>query len=172
MPVRPLKQFTDSQLKRDKEIGKGAFGTVYVGEAQGLKGKVVIKDQKVRSPDSIDEWRKEVEIMQKNRSPHIAEVLGYGQTAQILTIIMEFFPHGDLFCPLSFSSAPSYSLASSSSTAVLHKKRVPLNFIQRMRMARHCALGIKYLHVRFPSQPSFLPRLILVLGEQLHSPRY
>jgi serine/threonine protein kinase len=68
--------------------------------------------------------------MSRLRSPYIAEIFGYSweRGAPIVTIVMEYFPKGDLF-------------------HVLHKtKDVHLSIIQRMRMARHCAIGVYVLH--------------------------
>jgi len=64
-----------------------------------------------------------------NRHPHIAEIFGFGRVNNTLIIVMEFFPKGDLF-------------------GVLHKHAAkhPLSRLQRMRMARHVAMGLAFLH--------------------------
>lgn len=57
-----------------------------------------------------------------------SEVYGYSSAGNILSIIMEFFPKGDLY-------------------KVLHtdKEKHPLSLLQRMRMARHTSLAIRYV---------------------------
>lgn len=54
--------------------------------------KVQIQDE-----ESFAEWQLEILLMAKNRSPYIAEVLGYCVTENVLSIVMPFYPKGDLF---------------------------------------------------------------------------
>ncbi len=108
---------------------------MFTGWAEGIPFKVVVKDQEVPDARAVAEWRKEIELMRSLRSAHVAEVFGYASALQstppTLTIVMEYFPLGDLF-------------------GVLHKKadKHPLSMLQRMRMARHCALGFSVLHAQ------------------------
>jgi len=65
--------------------------------------------------------------MNLNRSPYIVEVYGYSIQRNALTIIMELMENGSLY-------------------DLIHIKHYKLSLLQRMRMARHCALGILILH--------------------------
>jgi len=123
-------QYNPSDLNRIfPHLARGSFGVVFRGKCKGVEGIVVVKDMEIQNQNSIEEWRKEIAIMAQNKSPYIAEVFGYCSQGNILTIVMEFMDLGDLF-------------------GVLHKKaeKHPLSLIQRMRMARHCVLGIQVLH--------------------------
>eukprot|EP01124_Arcella_intermedia_P023035 TRINITY_DN3569_c0_g1_i2.p1 TRINITY_DN3569_c0_g1~~TRINITY_DN3569_c0_g1_i2.p1 ORF type:complete len:673 (-),score=145.46 TRINITY_DN3569_c0_g1_i2:53-1999(-) len=125
-----LVHFQPLQIKRDlPHIARGSFGMVFKGHVEGTQDKVVIKDLEIQNDKSLDEWKKEVTVMVKNRSPYIAEIFGYASEGTTLTIVMEFFEYGDLF-------------------NVLHKKKDihPLSVLQRLRMARHCAYGLAFLH--------------------------
>uniref|UniRef100_A0A6B2LB98 non-specific serine/threonine protein kinase n=1 Tax=Arcella intermedia TaxID=1963864 RepID=A0A6B2LB98_9EUKA len=75
----------------------------------------------------IDDWKKELTVMNQNQSPYVVEVYGYTNDKNVVTIVMEFMARGDLF-------------------TLLHKKNEPLSILQRLRMARHCSLGIALLH--------------------------
>jgi NIMA (never in mitosis gene a)-related kinase len=86
---------------------------------------VVIKDLEIQNLESNEDWKKEVTVMCQNRSPYIADIFGYASKGNTLTIVMEFFEFGDLF-------------------GILHKH--PLSLLHHMRMARHCALGLAFLH--------------------------
>jgi serine/threonine protein kinase len=57
----------------------------------------------------------------------VVDVLGYCASGKILTIVMELMDNGSLY-------------------NVLHVRHDPLSLLQRMRMARHCALGLAHLH--------------------------
>jgi len=65
--------------------------------------------------------------MNQNQSPYVVDVYGYTNDRTIVTIVMEYMAKGDLF-------------------TILHKKMEPLSVLQRLRMARHCALGLALLH--------------------------
>lgn len=128
--LKQLLQYNPKHIHRDfPQIARGGFGIVFKGHVPGIDEFVVIKDLEVRDQRSIDDWTKEVTVMEQTRSPYIAEIFGYSSQLNILTIVMEYFPRGDLF-------------------GVLHKKRDqnPLSMLQRMRMARHTVLGIAFLH--------------------------
>jgi len=65
--------------------------------------------------------------MNQNRCPYVVEVYGYVIFKSIISIIMEYMEAGNLF-------------------DLIHVKHTPLSIVQRMRMARHCALGLSVLH--------------------------
>jgi len=89
---------------------------------------VVIKDMEIRDAKSVADWQKELKVMSTvSQSPYIADVVGYCSAGNTLTIVMEYFPKGDLY-------------------GILYKKKEYLSMLQRMRMARHCALGVAFLH--------------------------
>jgi len=135
---RSLKEYQGSEIHRDfPHIARGSFGIVFKGKVDGFAETVVIKDMDIRDQKSVEDWKKEIHVMSQNLSnPYCAQVYGYSSTGNTLTIIMEFFPKGDLF-------------------KVLHTEpdKHPLSLLARMRMARHVVLGISFLH-----ENSFLHR--------------
>jgi len=132
-PSRELIVFYPEELQRIfPNIGQGTYGVVYKGNVIGtrlrMEGLVVIKDMKVENQQMIEDWKREVIITSKISSPFLADIFGYCWELPVVSIVMEYFPKGDLF-------------------RVLHKERdVHLSLLQRMRMARHCALGVVVLH--------------------------
>lgn len=126
-----LKQYEASDIHRDfPHIARGSFGIVFKGHVAGIPEIVVIKDMDIRDQKSVEDWKKEIDVMSRNlNNPYCASVYGYSSTGNTLTIIMEYFPKGDLY-------------------KVLHSEpeKHPLSLLARMRMARHVALAITYLH--------------------------
>lgn len=88
---------------------------------------VAIKDIKVTNNRLIEEWRKEIEFMAVHSCPYIVEVFGFSATPAVLTIVMEFAEKGTLF-------------------HLLHKGDVRVPLLTRVRMARHIAMAIAFLH--------------------------
>eukprot|EP01122_Echinamoeba_exundans_P009577 TRINITY_DN3422_c0_g1_i1.p1 TRINITY_DN3422_c0_g1~~TRINITY_DN3422_c0_g1_i1.p1 ORF type:complete len:924 (+),score=140.10 TRINITY_DN3422_c0_g1_i1:50-2821(+) len=130
-PTQPqsLPQLDPKSIQRDfPHIAKGSFGVVFTGRVAGIPiDKVVIKDMEVHNQRNIDDWKKEIAMMARMRSPYVVEVLGYCSSGHILTIVMEFMKKGSLY-------------------DVLHQRKEPLSLLQRMRMARQCALSVAHLH--------------------------
>jgi serine/threonine protein kinase len=131
VPTQPqsLASLDPKSIQRDfPHIAKGSFGVVFTGHVAGIPiDKVVIKDMEVHNQRNIDDWKKEIAMMARMRSPYVVKVLGYCSSGHILTIVMEFMRKGSLY-------------------DVLHQRKEPLSLLQRMRMARQCALSVAHLH--------------------------
>lgn len=125
---KSLTRFEPEQIKRDMpHLSRGSFGIVYTGKVPGVKEKIVIKDMELLSVRSMEEWKKEIELMCFTKCQYTVDIIGYSTSPKLLTIVMEYMQKGSLF-------------------DVLHKRKEKLSTLQRMRMARHCALGIQRLH--------------------------
>eukprot|EP01125_Pyxidicula_operculata_P019552 TRINITY_DN709_c5_g1_i2.p1 TRINITY_DN709_c5_g1~~TRINITY_DN709_c5_g1_i2.p1 ORF type:complete len:563 (-),score=165.05 TRINITY_DN709_c5_g1_i2:16-1704(-) len=128
----PLIYFQANELEREfPHIARGSFGTVYRGTAKGIPGVVVIKDIDIINHQSITDWQRELSTMSNTQNPYIVKLFGYSSTNKILTIVMEYVVNSDLF-------------------SLLHKNRMKqqqqLSFLQRLRMARHIALALQFIH--------------------------
>lgn len=108
-------------------IAKGSYGVVYKGNVPGVKEVIVIKDMDFTNQKALDDWRKEIKMMAKTGCDYVVRVLGYATAERTLTIVMEYMTKGSLY-------------------DLLHTRKEPLSVITRMRMARHCALGLQHLH--------------------------
>eukprot|EP01130_Rhizamoeba_saxonica_P014428 TRINITY_DN6304_c0_g1_i1.p1 TRINITY_DN6304_c0_g1~~TRINITY_DN6304_c0_g1_i1.p1 ORF type:complete len:575 (-),score=108.71 TRINITY_DN6304_c0_g1_i1:1138-2724(-) len=123
-----LIEFNANDIERDfPHLAKGSYGVVFTGIVPGFTEKVVIKDMEIRNNKSTEQWKKEIYIMNQNKSPYIVQVHGYCKLRNILTIVVEWVKRGSLY-------------------DVLHVKKYHLSMLQRIRMARHCSLGIAELH--------------------------
>lgn len=127
-PKRSVIYFKPEDIKRDfPQLSRGSFGTVFTGNVTGVPQKVVIKDMEIKDKNTIEEWKKEIDMMNKTRCLYVVDVIGYSSSHHILTIVMEYMKKGSLY-------------------DMLHTKKEKLSLLQRMRMARHCALGLQFLH--------------------------
>eukprot|EP01130_Rhizamoeba_saxonica_P018656 TRINITY_DN9407_c0_g1_i2.p1 TRINITY_DN9407_c0_g1~~TRINITY_DN9407_c0_g1_i2.p1 ORF type:complete len:441 (-),score=67.46 TRINITY_DN9407_c0_g1_i2:50-1372(-) len=127
-PERSLIRFNPNDIQREfPHIAKGSYGVVFKGRVPGFQEVIVIKDMEIQNQRSIDDWTKEIQTMSQNRSNYVVEVYGYSTSGNILTIVMEYMKNGSLY-------------------DLIHTKKTPLSIIQRIRMARHCALGVAVLH--------------------------
>ncbi|XP_049280873.1 platelet-derived growth factor receptor alpha isoform X1 [Anopheles funestus] len=92
-----------SCLRIGREIGKGAFGRVFMASAVKLPGlngpKIVAIKQlkKCSSSDEFDEFLDEITMMKKvGKHPNIVALLGCCTIKEPLTMIMEYVGCGDL----------------------------------------------------------------------------
>lgn len=125
-----LTNFHPSDIMRDKpKLAKGSFGVIYTGHVRGIKEKVVIKDMTNVYPESVEEWKNEIEVMSNNSCDFVCKIFGHCEDKETLSLIVEYMPKGDLF-------------------QILHKNPHlhPLSILQRMRMARQTAYGLTFLH--------------------------
>uniref|UniRef100_A0A182SNY0 Protein kinase domain-containing protein n=1 Tax=Anopheles maculatus TaxID=74869 RepID=A0A182SNY0_9DIPT len=90
-------------LRIGREIGKGAFGRVFMASAVKLPGfngpKIVAIKQlkKCSSSDEFDEFLDEIAMMKKvGKHPNIVALLGCCTIKEPLTMIMEYVGCGDL----------------------------------------------------------------------------
>jgi hypothetical protein len=124
----PPVQYNAKDIRRlHPHIAKGSYGVVYKGYVPDIDQVVVIKDMDFTNQKALDDWRKEIKMMAKTSCEFVVRVIGYATAERTLTIIMELMAHGSLY-------------------DVLHTKKEALSVITRMRMARHCALGLQHLH--------------------------
>jgi hypothetical protein len=123
-----LVRYNPQDIHRDfPHIAKGSYGVVFKGKVADIPVPVAIKDMDIVDSGVIEDWKKELTVMNQNQSAYVVDVYGYSNDRNVVTIIMEFMTRGDLF-------------------SILHKKNLPLSILQTRRMARHCALGISLLH--------------------------
>jgi len=104
--VVPLRLLVESELTtkldfmelihEDKPIGEGSFGVVYRGEWRGTP--VAIKELKVKfmKRQDLEEFYREVGLMEKLRSPYTVTLVGAVFTEQHLSIVTEFMKHGSV----------------------------------------------------------------------------
>ena len=86
------------ELSKFKKIGQGAFGIVYKAKYHG--SNVAVKQLPMHmiemDPKALDDFRREAELMEKLRHPHVVQFFGYYQDATHYSIVMEFVSGGTL----------------------------------------------------------------------------
>lgn len=124
-----LYPFDHRDIFRDTPaLARGSYGIVYKGKVKPFGERiVVIKDMFIRDSKSVIDWSRELETMQKSKSQYVAEVYGFTSIDNNLIIVMEYFPNGDLF-------------------NLLHKKKIHLEPLRRIIMARQILFGLDLLH--------------------------
>jgi len=134
--VAPLRLLVESELTtkldfmelihEDKPIGEGSFGVVYRGEWRGTP--VAIKELKVKfmKKQDLDEFYREVGLMEKLRSPYTVNLVGAVFTDQHLSIVTEFMKHGSV-------------------KSALGKKKFRSPLV-KFRVALDAAHGLDFLH--------------------------
>lgn len=78
-------------------LGKGGFADVYLGEHIHLKTQAAVKLLHTRlSPEDIDGFRREAQLIARLIHPHIVRVLDFGVTGNMPYLVMDLAPHGTL----------------------------------------------------------------------------
>lgn len=82
-----------------KEIGSGAYGTVYLTEHMITKGKFAMKKIEKSSEDLLvdNEIKDEIEILKGLDHPNILKILEFYNTPQSYYIITDYCQNGELF---------------------------------------------------------------------------
>jgi len=115
------------EIYEDTLLGSGAFGNVYAGRcrAQDVAVKVLVKQEMTEA--ELETFRHEIRLMSKINHPNIVLYMGACTTVpgqlQIVTERME------------------YDLSS-----LLSDNEKKLTLLQRLRLAKDCALGMSWLH--------------------------
>src|SRR3569832_412255 len=82
-----------SQYRIESQLGQGAMGVVFRGVQLGLDKPVAIKMMRpdvFHSPESLDRFQREAQLVSKIIHPSIAQVLDYGVDDDIPFVVMEF----------------------------------------------------------------------------------
>ena len=120
-----------AELIEERRLGEGTFGTVYAGTFRGQK--VAIKKMKNLENEGdqkklIDEFDKEVKMLDKFRSDYVIHFVGAVYLVKKIAIVCELAPYGSL-------------------QDLIHNRRdAPLSKDMRVKFCYDCSKGIQYLH--------------------------
>ncbi|XP_062105844.1 probable serine/threonine-protein kinase PBL7 isoform X2 [Humulus lupulus] len=134
-----LQVFTFKQLhsatsgfSKSNVVGHGGFGLVYRGVlSDGRKVAIKLMDQAGKQGE--EEFKMEVELLSRLRSPYLLALLGYCSHSNHKVLVYEFMANGGLqehLYPVSGSNALSLNL----------------DWETRLRIAIEAAKGLEYLH--------------------------
>ncbi|PAN21607.1 hypothetical protein PAHAL_3G479700 [Panicum hallii] len=88
-----------SQWKKEKWIGSGSFGQVYLASYRERGFFCAIKEIRIPDPDSKEQIEKlywEINILNQFSHPNIVQYYGSNLTDGILSIYMEYMPKGSI----------------------------------------------------------------------------
>jgi len=119
------------EVRLGKQLGEGAFGTVYKAAWRGTPVAVKkLKPQKMQNVVLAD-FKKEVAILGKLRHPHVLLFLGACTHEPNMCMITEFMDGGSLF-------------------EKMHERGYRLSPKEQLKVALQSALGLNYLHLTSP----------------------
>eukprot|EP00879_Flechtneria_rotunda_P007398 GHRR01007760.1.p1 GENE.GHRR01007760.1~~GHRR01007760.1.p1 ORF type:complete len:799 (+),score=316.22 GHRR01007760.1:393-2789(+) len=124
------------EITLGQRIGIGSYGEVYKGIWRGTEVAVKKFLEQNLSPQLVQEFKDEVDIMARLRHPNVVLFMGAIMQANQLAIVTQFIPRGSLF-------------------RLLHRSKGDLDPRRRLQMALDIARGMNYLH---SSQPAIVHR--------------
>ncbi|GMJ07367.1 root hair specific 16 [Hibiscus trionum] len=108
-------------------IGKGGFGTVYLGELKDGT-QVAVKMLSTSSKQGSREFQAEAELLMRVHHRNLASFVGYCDDGSNMALIYEYMANGNLKDYLSYKGSN------------------PLSWEMRLRIAIDAAQGLEYLH--------------------------
>ncbi|KAL6060397.1 Serine/threonine-protein kinase edr1 [Balamuthia mandrillaris] len=122
-------EFSPDEIQLSREIGRGAYGAVYAGRLHGKPvavKKMLTKDTGI-DQETVEDFKREVAIMNKLRHPNLLLFMGACFEEESMMLVTEMMPRGSV-------------------EDLIYKKKFPLTFSQRIKIAKDCALGMNWLH--------------------------
>eukprot|EP01062_Namystynia_karyoxenos_P037246 TRINITY_DN2712_c0_g3_i1.p1 TRINITY_DN2712_c0_g3~~TRINITY_DN2712_c0_g3_i1.p1 ORF type:complete len:615 (+),score=176.22 TRINITY_DN2712_c0_g3_i1:83-1927(+) len=143
----------DITVDRDKVLGEGGFGTVYLGDYQATEVAVKERRSDVRlSREEDAEWRGEVRIMARLRHPNVLMLLGAVLEAdRLAAIVTEYCESGTL-------------------QEVLREKMAAaeqVTWVRKLGWAAQIAKGMAFLHHRSVFHRDLKSANIFVSGDTM-----
>ncbi|XP_077301653.1 discoidin domain-containing receptor 2-like [Arctopsyche grandis] len=150
-------EFPRHRLRMLSKISDGAFGTVYVAEAEGIPeyGSSICSEKRLvavkfllqdASEKEKKDFKRDIRILAALEDVHIARVLGACRRDEPHAVVLEYFEHGDLRQFLQSRTPPPLPclLYMASQIAAGMKYLESLNFVHRDLAARNCLIGKAY----------------------------
>nr|GMD11141.1 L-type lectin-domain containing receptor kinase IX.1-like [Ipomoea batatas] len=128
------KKFSYSELatatnnfSEERKLGEGGFGGVYLGFLRDLNLDVAVKRVSQQSKQGIEEYASEVKIISRLRHRNLVPLHGWCHEKGELLLVYEYMSGGSLH-------------------SHLFKRKSPLNWILRYKIAQGLASALSYLH--------------------------
>ncbi|KAI3495795.1 hypothetical protein L1887_38141 [Cichorium endivia] len=126
------KQFTYAEVANmtnnfQTPIGKGGFGTVYLGQLKN-GNQVAVKLLSTSSSQGYKEFQNEAELLMRVHHRNLASFVGYSHDNNKMALVYEFMANGNL------------------KNYILDRSNHPLSWEMRLKIAIDAAQGLEYLH--------------------------
>ncbi|KAI3709603.1 hypothetical protein L2E82_39369 [Cichorium intybus] len=108
-------------------IGKGGFGTVYLGQLKN-GNQVAVKLLSTSSSQGYNEFQNEAELLMRVHHRNLASFVGYSHDNNKMALVYEFMANGNL------------------KNYILDRSNHPLSWEMRLKIAIDAAQGLEYLH--------------------------
>ncbi|ELP88833.1 protein kinase, putative, partial [Entamoeba invadens IP1] len=143
------------ELFEEKKIGNGSFGIVFLGTFRRKKVAIKKMKQSTNNEKMLDEFKKEVEMLDKFRSDYIIHFYGAVFDSSKICMVTEFAEYG--------SVQDLITKDHKNNTNVLYgKDKLRVKFISDL------ANGIKYLHENGILHRDIKPDNVLVVSLELN----
>lgn len=87
---------TRVRMNNRKVLGKGTWGTVYVGLNEATRELIAVKEVMFTSKEEVEQCAREIRVMKNLDHPNIVKYLGAERDENTLKIYMEFIVGGSL----------------------------------------------------------------------------
>ncbi|ELP86105.1 protein serine/threonine kinase, putative [Entamoeba invadens IP1] len=114
------------ELHKENKLGEGGFGIVYKGTFR--TNVVAIKEMKQMSKDSMEEFEKEVAMLDKFRSEYVVHFYGAVFIPSKVCMVTEFAKFGSFL------------------DLIKKRRNDPIDFKMRVKITLDSAKGLEYLH--------------------------
>ncbi|PON51809.1 Serine/threonine protein kinase [Parasponia andersonii] len=116
----------------ENELGRGGFGTVYMGELEdGTRIAVKRMEVGATSSKALEEFEAEIAVLSKVRHRHLVSLLGYTIEDSERLLVYDYMPQGALSRHLFYWKTLNWE---------------PISWKRRLIIALDVARGMEYLH--------------------------
>eukprot|EP01012_Entosiphon_sulcatum_P057572 TRINITY_DN81373_c0_g1_i1.p1 TRINITY_DN81373_c0_g1~~TRINITY_DN81373_c0_g1_i1.p1 ORF type:complete len:474 (-),score=52.56 TRINITY_DN81373_c0_g1_i1:53-1474(-) len=125
-----VRKSTRVRLCNTKVLGKGTWGTVYVGLNEATREIIAVKEVIFTNREEIEQTAREITLMKKLDHPNIVKYLGADREGNTLKIYMEYIVGGSLasllksFGPFTELMCAGYCMQILDGLAYLHSKNI------------------------------------------------
>ncbi|XP_010694018.2 putative receptor-like protein kinase At5g39000 [Beta vulgaris subsp. vulgaris] len=117
-------------------VGRGGFGTVYMGSIEGETTTVAIKRLNSTSKQGTHEFQTEIEMLSRLRHVNLVSLIGYCEDQGEMILVYEYMSRGTLRDHLLYNNPSTND----------HTNNISLSWKERLKICVGSARGLHYLH--------------------------